>query len=66
MLIQNESKLQSLPQLDNQQLVKEGGTYNVNIKERLPNNEAVIQIKGQELTVKVDGRIPDGEKQRCK
>ncbi|MEK3888047.1 hypothetical protein [Bacillus sp. FSL K6-3431] len=58
MLIQNESMLQPRSQTENPLPLKEGGTYNAIVKEKLPNNEAVIQIKGQEMKVKVEGAFP--------
>lgn len=59
MLIQNESKLQSLIINESSSQLKEGGTYHATVKEKLPNNEALVQIKGQEMKVKVDGALPN-------
>lgn len=58
-LIQNESKLPSLSINENHSPLKEGGTYNAIVKEKFPNNQALIQIKGQEMKVKVDGGLPN-------
>ncbi|MBS4208279.1 hypothetical protein [Bacillus sp. FJAT-50079] len=62
MLIQNDSKLQTFSQTENSQPIKEGGTYSANIKEILPNNEALIQIKGEERVVKIEGNVPQSGK----
>ncbi|MBS4178271.1 hypothetical protein [Lederbergia citrea] len=58
MLIQNDSKLTAIPQSENLQPIKEGGTYTAVVKEKLPNNEAIVQVKGQEVRVKIEGGFP--------
>ena len=58
MLIQNESKMPVFPQADRPAPVREGGIYNAVVKQRLPNNEALLQIKDQEIKVKFEGRFP--------
>lgn len=62
MLIQNDTKLQAFSQKENTQTLKEGGIYSSVVKEKLPNNEALVQIKGQDLKVKVEGSLPDSGK----
>ncbi|MBS4223199.1 hypothetical protein [Lederbergia citrea] len=58
MLIQNDSKLTAIPQSENLQPIKEGGTYTAVVKEKLPNYEAIVQVKGQEVRVKIEGGSP--------
>lgn len=38
--------------------LKEGEVVQATVKEQLPNNEAILQVKGQEVKVKVQGSIP--------
>lgn len=38
--------------------LKTGEVLQATIKEKLPNNEAILQMKGQEVKVKVEGTIP--------
>lgn len=37
---------------------KQGENYQATIKERINSNEAVIQVRGKEATVKFDGNVP--------
>ncbi|MBS4195513.1 hypothetical protein [Lederbergia citri] len=62
MQIQNETKTAILPQTDTPVTIKEGGTYTATVKEKLPNNEAIVQVKGQDLHVKFDGNMPESGK----
>ncbi|MBS4200403.1 hypothetical protein KHA93_12255 [Bacillus sp. FJAT-49732] len=62
MQIQNETKTAVFPQTDFPVTIKEGGTYTATVKEKLPNSEAIVQVKGQDLHVKFDGNIPDAGK----
>ncbi|MCR2822353.1 hypothetical protein [Lederbergia panacisoli] len=62
MQIQNEAKTAILPQNGNPVTIKEGGTYSATITEKLPNNEAIVQIKGQDMHVKFEGSMPDAGK----
>ncbi|MCM3443763.1 hypothetical protein [Metabacillus halosaccharovorans] len=38
--------------------LKEGDIYSALVKERLPQNEAILQIKGQDIKVKFEGEPP--------
>jgi hypothetical protein len=42
--------------------LKEGETVFAAVKERLNNNEAILTIKGQDVHVRFQGDIPDGDK----
>lgn len=69
----NERKVTSM-QIQNQQLLrrykvnepqtppKAGEVTSIVVKERKGNQEAVVQIKGSEQTVKFDGPIPKGDR----
>lgn len=59
MQVQNEGQTAILPQIDVTDTVKEGGTYSVNVKEKLAGKEALIQVKGQEMKVQYEGKLPD-------
>ncbi|MCJ7843301.1 hypothetical protein MUB24_20970 [Lederbergia sp. NSJ-179] len=62
MQVQNEGKAAILPQNDITTSIKEGGTYPANVKERLAGNEALIQVKGQEMHIQYEGKLPDSGK----
>jgi hypothetical protein len=42
--------------------LKEGDVYRALVKERLPQNEAVLQIRGQDVKVKFEGELPQQNK----
>ncbi|MBP1931481.1 hypothetical protein [Ammoniphilus resinae] len=42
--------------------MKEGEIVTSTIKERLPNNEAILQIRGKDVQVKFEGSVPSGDK----
>lgn len=48
----------SIPSETPQLTLKEGEVVQATVKEQLPNNEAILQVKGQEVKVKVQGTIP--------
>ncbi|MBS4219324.1 hypothetical protein KHA96_13440 [Bacillus sp. FJAT-49711] len=62
MQIQNETKTAVFPQANLPQTIKEGGTYTATVTEKLPNNEAIVQVKGQDMHVKFEGNMPDAGK----
>ncbi|GIN70741.1 hypothetical protein J14TS2_12160 [Bacillus sp. J14TS2] len=59
MQVQNDSQTTILPQADSAASVKEGGIYSGNVKEKLPEKEALIQVKGREMRVQYEGKFPD-------
>ncbi|MBW8349443.1 hypothetical protein K0H71_08305 [Bacillus sp. IITD106] len=62
MQVSNEAKTAILPQTEMPVTIKEGGTYSATVKEKLPNNEAIVQVKGQDMHVKFDGNMPESGK----
>ncbi|MGE8206890.1 hypothetical protein ACQKP0_20470 [Heyndrickxia sp. NPDC080065] len=54
----NDSKLSTVIPRDKTINLKTDDVYNVNIKEKLPNNEAILQINGQDVKVTVQGEMP--------
>ncbi|QED49607.1 hypothetical protein [Cytobacillus dafuensis] len=58
MQVNFEPKLTSFVSNDHLLSMKEGETYSATVKEKLPNNEAILQIKGQEVRAKFSGQIP--------
>ncbi|MCJ8007587.1 hypothetical protein ACFFF5_15560 [Lederbergia wuyishanensis] len=62
MQIQNDTKATVFPQTDLSVNLKEGGTYTATVTEKLPNNEAIVQVKGQDMHVKFEGNVPDAGK----
>lgn len=58
MQINPELKVSSHIPSDNKPVLKEGDIYHALVKERLPENEALLQIKGQEVRVKFEGGVP--------
>ncbi|PFG04657.1 hypothetical protein [Bacillus sp. es.034] len=58
MQINPELKVSSHIPSDHRTVLKEGDVYHALVKERLPGNEAVLQIKGQEVKVKFEGEVP--------
>jgi hypothetical protein len=42
--------------------LQEGDVYRALVKERLPQNEAVLQIRGQDVKVKFEGELPQQNK----
>jgi hypothetical protein len=64
--VESESIVQINPELkvsshipsNHRPVLKEGDIYHALVKERLPGNEALLQIKGQEVKVKFEGEVP--------
>jgi uncharacterized protein len=46
----------------NKVVLKEGDIYHALIKERKPGNEAVLQIRGNNVNVKFEGEVPSGNR----
>lgn len=58
MQIHNEIKSSALSNQPVSQDIKEGGTYRATVKEVLPNQEAIVQLKGVDVQVKYEGELP--------
>lgn len=58
MQVTNEPKFASYVQNDKPLLIKEGEIFHAVVKERLPNDEAILQIKGEDVRVKIQGHPP--------
>ncbi len=58
MQINPELKVSSHIPSDNKPVLKEGDIYHALVKDRLPENEVLLQIKGQEVKVKFEGEVP--------
>lgn len=62
MKISNQMSGASAPSGDNALEIKSGDTLQAVVKEKLPNQEAVIQTRGRELRVQFEGAVPqEGE-----
>lgn len=59
MQVKNDTSFSFIPNSDRPLVLKEGETYQAVVKEKLPNDEAILQIKGQDVKVKVEGSLPD-------
>ncbi|MBP1913365.1 hypothetical protein J2Z23_000297 [Lederbergia galactosidilyticus] len=59
MQVQNEGQTAILPQTNGTDTIKQGGTYSANVKGKLAGKEALIQVKGQEMKVQYEGKLPD-------
>ncbi|WP_062108972.1 hypothetical protein [Bacillus niameyensis] len=62
MQVNNDVKTAMFSPLDVPKNLKEGEAYQATVKEKLPGNEAILQIKGQELRVQYEGKLPDSGK----
>ncbi|MBE5396796.1 hypothetical protein HT747_16790 [Brevibacillus borstelensis] len=51
-LIQNDQPLE----------IKEGEVYSVKVKERISDKEAIVQIRGKDVHVQFEGKVPSGER----
>ncbi|HHY20973.1 MAG TPA: hypothetical protein GX525_03630, partial [Bacilli bacterium] len=63
--MQITSQMMSNQQATNSDLpltLREGEVYRATIKERLGNNEAILQIRGKEVQAKFADSIPSGER----
>nr|WP_144921521.1 hypothetical protein [Paenibacillus bovis] len=56
MIIQNQTQSTKIAQTP--QPVKTGTTHQATVVEKLPNDEAIVQMKGQDVRVKVEGELP--------
>ncbi|MBB2481649.1 hypothetical protein H5P36_15815 [Bacillus sp. APMAM] len=62
MQVQNDSKITPFNQPDKVLQLKEGEVQQALIKEKTSDNEAILQIKGQDVKVKFEGEIPSNGK----
>ncbi|OXT16870.1 hypothetical protein B9K06_12840 [Bacillus sp. OG2] len=60
MQVKNESLVPSYTADSKPLQLKEGEIHQAVVKEKLPNNEAVLQIKGQDVKVALEGDLPKG------
>ncbi|WNS75095.1 hypothetical protein RRV45_19795 [Bacillus sp. DTU_2020_1000418_1_SI_GHA_SEK_038] len=58
MQVNNQSTIPVSIQNETPLSLKEGDVFQAIVKEKLPNNEAILQIKGQELRAKFQGSYP--------
>lgn len=58
MYVKNDPKLSSFLPMEKPIDLKNGDIYNANIKEKLANNEAILQVNGQDVKVRVEGEVP--------
>ncbi|MED1872989.1 hypothetical protein [Brevibacillus borstelensis] len=42
--------------------LRDGEVYSVKIKEQVSDNEAIVQIRGKEVRVQFEGKVPQGER----
>ncbi|RLQ96798.1 hypothetical protein [Falsibacillus albus] len=54
MQVTNDVKVSSIAPSDSPLALKEGDIYHAAVKERLPNNEAVLKVRNQEIKVKFE------------
>ncbi|MEN8701714.1 hypothetical protein [Bacillus infantis] len=62
MQVKNESLVSSFFTESKSLDLKKGSVLQAVVKERLPNNEALLQVKGQDIKVKVEGELPKGNR----
>ncbi|MGD6894425.1 hypothetical protein [Bacillus infantis] len=62
MQVKNDSPVSSFIAEPKSLDLKKGSVLQAVVKERLPNNEALLQVKGQDIKVKVDGELPKGNR----
>ncbi|MGD6842969.1 hypothetical protein ACQCVH_10680 [Bacillus infantis] len=62
MQVKNDSPVSSFIAEPKSLDLKKGSVFQAVVKERLPNNEALLQVKGQDIKVKVDGELPKGNR----
>ncbi|MDZ5471945.1 hypothetical protein SM124_09315 [Bacillus sp. 31A1R] len=62
MQINNHLLNRSIPATDTPLELKQGEIYSAQIKERVSDTEAVIQIRGKEITARFDGAVPTGDR----
>lgn len=60
MKVNNSSNLNQVQRSDQQPDLQEGEVVKATVKEKLPNNEAIVQVKGKSLQVKMDGNVSKG------
>ncbi|MGO0063607.1 hypothetical protein ACTID9_27045 [Brevibacillus fluminis] len=61
MKVNNSSNPNQVQRNDQPADLQEGEVVKATVKEKLPNNEAIVQIKGKSMQVKVDGNVSKGD-----
>lgn len=59
--VDNSSNLNQVRRSDQPSELQEGEVCKATVKETLPNNEAIVQVKGKQMQVKVEGNVSKGE-----
>ncbi|OCA89014.1 hypothetical protein [Pseudobacillus wudalianchiensis] len=62
MQVNLDPKLSAVSSEGTSLILKEGDVYQAKVKEKLPGNEAILQIRGKDVTVKVEGDLPESGK----
>ncbi|RNB92650.1 hypothetical protein EDM56_00445 [Brevibacillus fluminis] len=61
MKVNNSSNLNQVQRNDQQPDLQTGEIVKATVKEKLPNNEAIVQVKGKSMQVKVEGSVAKGD-----
>lgn len=61
MKVNNSSNVNQMQRNDQSPDLQEGEVVKATVKEKLPNNEAIVQIKGKSVQVKLDGNVAKGD-----